>query len=178
MAFYRWLTDHLRQNATGMPEGMRQLLEQGGRFTLPHEVEWEKAARGAQDCRIYPWGDEIDPDKANYEETKIGTTSALGCFSKGRSPFGCEDMAGNVWEWCRNTWQESPHKREDRTKVEKKVGSARVVRGGSWYYPAVLCRCSSRSWSFPDCRAGFLGFRVVLVPSSVARDSERSELLQ
>ena len=124
--------------------------------------------------REYPWGrnaedDQPDPERANYDKTGIGTTSAVGCFPAGASPYGCEDMAGNVWEWTRSLYQRYPYpadpkEREKRDDPAAGDTVARVLRGGAFASPAWDARCAFRLRGNPDLRSVSFVFRVVVSP--------------
>ncbi|MCP4379521.1 MAG: formylglycine-generating enzyme family protein, partial [bacterium] len=137
-AYCTWLSERLRKTGE---------LDESRNIRLQDEAEWEKEARSA-DGRIYPWDDaEITPEHANYMHTDLGLTSTVGCFPRGASPYGCEEMSGNVYEWCQNP-----------------SGSTRVVRGGAWYDDAGLCRAASRDDYVPGSRYDYIGFRLLRTP--------------
>ncbi|MFH1153637.1 MAG: SUMF1/EgtB/PvdO family nonheme iron enzyme [Pseudomonadota bacterium] len=99
-----WEFDPERSNypATGLSldEIHRYCSTTGKR--LPTEEEWERAARGDTDCRLFPWGDAFSPLKCNCRKLMFlsrGKVAPVDTFPEGRSPCGCYDMSGNVWEW-------------------------------------------------------------------------------
>ena len=144
-AYCRWLSDKI-----------------GRAVRLPTEAEWEKAARGDQDQREYPWGDEWAELKCNSYELGLESTSPVGLFTSGASPYGCLDMAGNVWEWCQSQYASYPYKRDDGR--EGLSGDAvRVMRGGSWSHHRYGARGASRYGDHPILRIVDVGFRVVVV---------------
>jgi formylglycine-generating enzyme required for sulfatase activity len=110
------------------------------------EREWEKAARG-EDGRRYPWGERFDMNRCNSSESGIGHGTPVTQYPNGVSPYGCYDMAGNVWEWC-DDWYD-------------KLAGRRVVRGGSWGYRPENLRPSNRLRFSADDRGNYIGFRLV-----------------
>ena len=111
--------------------------------------------------RIYPWNDGLTPEHANYDDSKIGTTSAVGAFPRGASPYGVLDMSGNVWEWCLTKWQDSYKSKADD---DPEGDDWRVLRGGSYDNDARLVRCAFRLRHDPNHRYRNFGFRVVASP--------------
>jgi formylglycine-generating enzyme required for sulfatase activity len=164
IAFCRWLAEELREN---------DALSDAQEIILPTEPQWEKAARSV-DGRIYPWGSEPDPEKANYDDTGIGTTNAVGCFPGGASPYGVEELSGNVWEWCWTKWEGDYGDYQNDIALE---GSARrVLRGGAFYLNSRAVRCAYRYDGLPLNRVNHLGFRVVVSPFRRAAHGDTSGL--
>jgi formylglycine-generating enzyme required for sulfatase activity len=135
----------------------------GKAYGMPSEAEWEKAARG-ENGSIYPWGDEFDPAKSNTSEAGHGSTTPVGQFSpQGDSPYGCADMAGNVWEWTRSQYRPYPYDPKDgREELDAPQDTHRVLRGGSFDVDRRFARCASRYRGDPDDWVIDVGFRVVV----------------
>ncbi len=133
---------------------------------LPTEAQWEKAASwddAKKIKRVYPWGDSFDKSKCNSSEAGIGDTTPVGKYSpQGDSFFGLGDMAGNVWEWCADWYDENFYKNSPRENPRNDTPSQyRVLRGGSFNSDRTDARCAYRDRFTPDNMFLNIGFRVL-----------------
>jgi formylglycine-generating enzyme required for sulfatase activity len=113
---------------------------------LVSEQCWEKAARGRHG-NLYPWGNDYEPQRLNGQDSGLRSTTAVQNYPAGASPYGCLDMAGNVWEWTASAWAEG--------------GPFKVQKGGSTLNPAPLLECSTRLEAFPEFVLQWVGFRLM-----------------
>ena len=137
---------------------------------LPTEAQWERAARWTgTHPNVYPWGDTWDQQKCNnWDDTLYPgyQTSPVGSYSSYGSPSGCQDMAGNVWEWCKDWYLSNYYSTSPASDPQgPSSGSYRVLRGGCWWddcYAGYGHRCAMRySYYSPSDFNNRFGFRLV-----------------
>ena len=145
----------------------------GKKYRLPTEAEWEYAARGTQNL-AFPWGERLDAGQyANFADKRtafawrdpviddgFAETAPVGSYPRGASPFGIEDLAGNVFEWCADYFE--AYKGKERTNPRgMSGGTKRIYRGGSWKSRPGNLRTSARNFNLPDYSSNDVGFRVI-----------------
>jgi len=143
-------------------------------YRLPTEAEWEYAA-SYNDDRIYPWGDFIDINYANYDEFPGNSTTEVGSFSPlGDNQLGVCDLSGNLHEWTHDWLNNYPASAQiDPINEDVYNEEFKVFRGGSWFSPSSYCvnyyrGSSQRHFTFP-----FLGFRIIYFDVSSAIDNAK-----
>ena len=138
----------------------------GFEVRLPAEFQWQLAATGGDAARTYPWGPDWDPGqepwRANTNESDLGHSTAVGMYPAGASPAEILDMAGTLWEWCRNTF-DNP----DNNEFPRTAKFRRALRGGNYMNLKEIARSTYRGSFYPNDRSDIFGFRVVCLSPSI-----------
>lgn len=141
-------------------------------YHLPTEAQWEKAARGGLDKKKFPWGDENPGTRCNYQSYQGLFVAEMANFSNGRGTlavgkfqpngFKLYDMAGNIFEWCNDWYQEDYYSGSPaENPTGPNAGTEKVIRGGAWNRSEPQLQCAYRDKKLPTTQRYDIGFRIV-----------------
>jgi formylglycine-generating enzyme required for sulfatase activity len=141
-AYCEWLTD-----------------KTGELYRLPTEAEWERAARGGLETKLYTWGDEPPQLQLNYSKLWVSGPERVG--QRPPNGFGLHDISENIHEWCSDWYDERYYLDSPlRNPLGPATGTRRASRGGSWRHQIKITRVAARSSIPPDFRYSDYGFRA------------------
>lgn len=166
--YMNWFAAAAYCNWRSRNDGFQECYDENNNFTcnfeangyrLPTEAEFEKAARGGLKETLYPWGNEIDKSKANYDNF-IGDTTEVAIYPPNN--YGLYDMSGNIAHWCQDWFAPDYYQKSPNSNpTGPKTGTHRVYRGGAWGNAEQFHRCHSRFCMPPLNVNPDFGFRCV-----------------
>ena len=147
--------------ATNYCEWLRQ--QTGRPYRLPSEAEWERAARGGVEGKLFPWGNEPPQSLPDYDRRWKNGPEPVAYYAP--NGFGLYDICDNVHEWCSDWYQADYYAiSPERNPRGPETGTRRASRGGSWRHHIKVSRCAARSSIPPDFHYADYGFRVACNP--------------